>query len=99
MSDNSRFSKLLKIVDDCLYHYYTILNDTTTRTGLKLILSESLEKFIQGDEFIIICDERINTPDVIDNHELRCLVHVYDQGVEYLIQRKLTSMGCSYYEE
>lgn len=99
MREDTINGNLLLLIDDCMFQYYLAMNNEETYESLKLLLTHKLEKFLNHNDFIIICDDRVNTPEVIDNCELRCFVQInFDDNQSYVIRRKLSSMGCFYYE-
>lgn len=73
------FLTLERAVSRTLKYFVFEPNTEFTRTRLKNVISPifDLAKNTEGlYDYLIVCDERINTPDVIDNNELKVSIYL-----------------------
>jgi len=97
MRNTSPFAKLLKVIDDCMLEYNREINDSVNWMKLKRSLSNELSNFLGMDDFAIVCDDRVNTPKIVDENSLRCSITIYYDNGFQVFNRQLTPNGCGYY--
>lgn len=100
LTDNEDLiAKTKIIIDKMLMELYLENNNKNTRFILSGELFRGLKRIHKLNDFIIICNDSNNTPEVIEECELRVDVTIVlpDGSVLYTIKRKMSSMGCSDY--